>query len=171
MSVETPEANNEPEPEIADAPHAGLDVAEAPAAPFVVAPALVEVTAAVVAVPTPAPIAVPAPPVVVPVAASTFCQGCGQGLVATAAVCPKCGTPTRNSTIGGVSDKSRTVASVLCFFLGGFGVHRFYVGKVGTGVAMIFTLGGLGIWVLIDFIMILAGSFRDVDRRQVKNWS
>ena len=47
--------------------------------------------------------------------------------------------------------KSKVTAALLCFFLGAFGVHRFYVGKVGTGVAMIFTLGGLGIWTLIDF--------------------
>ena len=49
------------------------------------------------------------------------------------------------------------------FFLGFWGVHRFYVGKIGTGVAMIFTLGGLGIWTLIDFIMILVGSFTDAN--------
>ena len=48
------------------------------------------------------------------------------------------------------------------------GVHRFYVGKIGTGVAMIFTLGGLGIWVLVDFILICIGSFRDIDGRLVK---
>jgi TM2 domain-containing membrane protein YozV len=45
-----------------------------------------------------------------------------------------------------VSDKNRTVALVLCFLVGIFGVHRFYVGKIGNGIAQIFTLGGLGIW-------------------------
>jgi TM2 domain-containing membrane protein YozV len=68
------------------------------------------------------------------------------------------------------SDKKRLVAFLLCFFLGGLGVHRFYVGKVGTGIAQILTLGGLGIWVLIDFIMILAGSFKDKEGNTVKNW-
>lgn len=71
----------------------------------------------------------------------------------------------------GVSDKSRTVAAVLCFFLGIIGIHRFYVGKTGTGIAMILTLGGLGVWALIDLIMILMGSFRDIQGRLVATWS
>jgi TM2 domain-containing membrane protein YozV len=63
------------------------------------------------------------------------------------------------------------VAILLCWLLGVFGVHRFYVGKVGTGIAMILTFGGLGVWVLIDLIMIAMGSFRDSDGRPVTNWS
>jgi len=64
--------------------------------------------------------------------------------------------------------KSKVAAALLCFFLGGLGVHRFYVGKVGTGVVQLFTLGGLGIWALIDFIMILMGSFTDANGKQLK---
>lgn len=59
------------------------------------------------------------------------------------------------------SEKVNLVAFLLCFFLGGLGIHRFYVGKIGTGVAQIFTLGGLGIWWLIDLIMIAISKFKD----------
>ena len=62
---------------------------------------------------------------------------------------------------GGKSEKSNTVALLLCLFLGGLGVHRFYVGKIGTGVLQLLTLGGLGIWALIDLIMIVVQKFTD----------
>lgn len=60
-----------------------------------------------------------------------------------------------------VNQKSWVAALLLCFFLGGLGVHRFYVGKVGTGVLQLVTFGGLGVWSLIDFIMIVIGKFGD----------
>lgn len=69
-----------------------------------------------------------------------------------------------------VSPRSRTVAAVLAFFLGTLGIHRFYVGKMGTGVLMIVTLGAFGIWTLIDFIMILVGSFKDKEERVLLTW-
>ena len=59
-------------------------------------------------------------------------------------------------------------AALLCFFLGGLGAHRFYVGKVGTALLMILTLGGFGIWLLIDFIMILTGGFKDKEARDLQ---
>jgi TM2 domain-containing membrane protein YozV len=62
---------------------------------------------------------------------------------------------------GGKSVTSNTVALLLCFFLGILGVHRFYVGKIGTGVLQLVTIGGLGIWALIDFIMIVVQKFTD----------
>ena len=64
--------------------------------------------------------------------------------------------------------KSKTTAALLCFFLGIWGVHRFYVGKVGSGVAQLFTLGGFFIWAFIDFIMILTGSFTDSNNKKLK---
>jgi TM2 domain-containing membrane protein YozV len=57
--------------------------------------------------------------------------------------------------------KSWIAALLLCFFVGTFGVHRFYVGKIGTGILMLVTVGGFGVWTLIDFIMIAVGKFSD----------
>ena len=68
----------------------------------------------------------------------------------------------------GKSDKSNTVALLLCFFVGFLGVHRFYVGKVGTGILQLVTLGALGIWALIDFIMIAMQKFTDSEGNTLK---
>ncbi len=70
-----------------------------------------------------------------------------------------------------ISPKARLVVLLLCFFLGPLGVHRFYVGKVGTGILQLLTLGGLGIWALIDLIVIVIGSFKDKEGRRVFRWT
>lgn len=70
-----------------------------------------------------------------------------------------------------VSDKKILPAFLLCLFLGFLGAHRFYVGKVGTAILQIVTLGGLGIWALIDWIMIIVGAFRDKDGRKLTQWT
>jgi TM2 domain-containing membrane protein YozV len=67
-----------------------------------------------------------------------------------------------------VSDKGFVPTILLCFFLGVMGVHRFYVGKIGTGLLMLITFGGFGIWSLVDFIMIVVGSFTDADGLPIK---
>src|SRR3990167_2820474 len=66
-----------------------------------------------------------------------------------------------------VSPKSGVVTLLLFLFLGTIGAHRFYVGKVGTGVLMLFTLGGLGIWTLVDLVMIACCEFDDSEGRVV----
>lgn len=60
-----------------------------------------------------------------------------------------------------LSPRSYLVTLLLCVFLGPLGVHRFYVGKVGTGVLMFFTMGLFGIWWLVDLLIVAAGSFTD----------
>lgn len=70
------------------------------------------------------------------------------------------------------SSKSRLVCLLLCAIpvLGFIGVHRFYTGKIGTGILMFCTVGGLGIWWLIDLVFIIAGSFRDKEGKRVFQW-
>ncbi len=67
-----------------------------------------------------------------------------------------------------ISDKSFVATVLLCFFIGGLGVHRFYVGKIGTGILMLITCGGLGIWTIVDFVMIVCGVFTDAKGQLVK---
>ena len=161
-----------------------------------------------------------------------FCENCGEPLVDGAKFCLACGTsvfaskspaPTpatqnqvqdtnRISQFGTTSNpaqykptesqKSRLAATLLCFFLGGIGAHRFYVGKTATAVAQI--VGGLSFfldviplllgviydlyelmalfvifsifsvvcffWVLVDFIMILSGAFKDKNNLPLVKW-
>ena len=56
------------------------------------------------------------------------------------------------------SEKNWLTTLLLCIFLGGLGVHRFYAGKIGTGILQLITVGGCGIWTLVDLIMIITGS-------------
>ena len=67
------------------------------------------------------------------------------------------------------SEKNWLVTLLLCLFLGGLGIHRFYAGKIGTGILQLITLGGCGIWAIIDFIMILTGNFTDKDGNKITN--
>ena len=76
-----------------------------------------------------------------------------------------------------ISNKLRLPAFLFAFFLGAFGAHRFYAGKTGTAIVMLIlslTIVGLlatSIWVLIDWIMILAGTFRDGDGLKIIKWT
>ena len=90
-----------------------------------------------------------------------FCSSCGETIKKEAEICPKCGV--RQRRVGGSSTESQNwlTCLLLCVFLGYFGAHRFYAGKIGTGVLMLLTGGGCGIWWLIDLIMILTEKFAD----------
>ena len=145
-----------------------------------------------------------------------FCSNCGAPLDGGVKFCPNCGTtvgteagqtnpnqgsyyangqtqpPVQNNYYnqnmdGMISTKSRLAALLLCLFLGGLGIHRFYAGKVGSGIGMIVLLIigaatswlGVGIalivalyiWVLVDFIMICVGSFTDGSGLRIKRWT
>ena len=74
------------------------------------------------------------------------------------------------SLAAGVSDRSRALALALAVVGGLFGLHRFYTGRVATGVCMLVTGGGVGIWYLYDVVVVAAGEFRDSDGRRVARW-
>ena len=69
-----------------------------------------------------------------------------------------------------VSERSRAVALGLAVVGGAFGLHRFYTGRVQSGIWMCLTLGGMGIWYLYDVVVVAAGDFRDGDGRRVVRW-
>ena len=103
-----------------------------------------------------------------------FCGSCGTAIKMAAEVCVHCGV--RQHRFGPadptVSDKSRLVAFVLAWFLGIFGVHRFYVGRTTSGILQIlFGWATFFIWPLVDAILILVGVFKDSDGKVIKIWN
>lgn len=95
-----------------------------------------------------------------------FCSGCGNKLDAGTSFCGHCGAKLgADSSVAGnqlvKSDKSGLAAFLLCLFFGSLGIHRFYVGKIGTGILMLLTGGGLGLWYLYDLVSIVCNNFTD----------
>lgn len=87
-----------------------------------------------------------------------YCQNCGVETNPVAEVCVKCGSKLAKAVSG--EQKSKLVAGLLALFLGGFGIHNFYLGYTGKGIAQLclsfcFYIGG--IWAFIDAIMIFTG--------------
>ena len=101
-------------------------------------------------------------------------SNCGAEVNDKAVVCVKCGCavgePKRpvKSTTGGNSSKDWMVTLLLCLFGGYLGLHRFYVGKTGTGIVQLLTCGGCGIWYLIDLIVICMGNFTDSEENPIR---
>lgn len=118
-----------------------------------------------------------------------YCKHCGKEIADDVKTCDACGKPaseeaentgapvpptivinntntnmnTNTNNVGGMNYpyKNKWVAFFLCLFLGYLGVHRFYVGKIGTGVIWLFSGGLFLIGWIVDLVMILIGSFRD----------
>jgi hypothetical protein len=100
--------------------------------------------------------------------AMVYCRGCAKEIHETAMTCPHCGaTQGMAKANDGISNKDFLATMLLCLFVGVFGAHRFYVGKVGTAILQLFTFGGFGIWTLIDFIVILTGNFKDSEGKKI----
>ena len=92
-----------------------------------------------------------------------FCSSCGSIIKKEAEICPKCGVRQRAARNSTDVSLNWLTCLLLCFFLGNFGAHRFYTKKIGTAILMIITVGGCGIWTLIDLIMIITGKFTDAN--------
>lgn len=104
-----------------------------------------------------------------------FCKNCGKEIADNALTCPHCGAPVQSTAIHtanptpGASPKNWLTTLLLCLFLGTLGIHSFYAGKTLIGIIQLFTGGGCGIWTLVDFIMILVGSYKDGEGRPIVN--
>ena len=123
-----------------------------------------------------------------------FCPKCGKETSENQAFCASCGAPlseaaqqgTAVSAVG-ISPKSRLATTLLAWFLGHFGAHRFYIGKTGTAVVMLILgivgwatiwIFGLGlvflipvwIWALVDFIIAVVGKMTDKDDLLIEKW-
>jgi len=122
-----------------------------------------------------------------PLSGTKFCNACGATTTAITEICKKCGTRLLTAPATYISPKSRLVTSLLALLLGMFGAHRLYIGKIGTGVAMlILTILGVatiwhcflglvflipvGVWTLVDFITAVSGNEEDSEGRPIKNW-
>ncbi len=132
-----------------------------------------------------------------PSAGNSFCSACGAETNPLAEICIKCGVRLVKAGAVDISPKSRLVTTLLVvLFVGTLGAHRFYLGKIGTAVAMLLlTIVGyilmgvgvatylwgitvfgylsiiaVGIWAFVDFIFAVSGNMRDKEGKLIKNW-
>ncbi len=127
---------------------------------------------------------------------TSFCPQCSSPTNANAVVCVKCGAslePVIAQVVPAVeaqkiiSKKSRLVVVILCFFLGGLGAHRFYVGRIVTGIVMLLgsvigilgveifvgfiPLAAVAVWAIGDFLKALTGHMKDKEGKLITRWS
>jgi len=125
-----------------------------------------------------------------PMNGTSFCSNCGAATTELTEMCVKCGArvggAAAKAIAGDISPKSRLAVTLLAFFLGQLGIHRFYLGKIGTAIGMLaltivgwatfifivgwFFLGAVWIWTLIDFIFAVSGHMRDKEGRLIQKW-
>ena len=96
-----------------------------------------------------------------------LCGSCGAVIKKMASICPKCGVHTIITRYSGTSKKRITVL-LLAAILGAFGIHRFYVKKIGTGIIWLLTGGLFLLGWIIDVIFILTGQFKDKQGNYIK---
>lgn len=106
-----------------------------------------------------------------------YCSKCGFGFDDNTHVsfCPMCGQAVNKSVYTNNNDnkdiseerKDWLTTLLLCIFVGQIGIHRFYTGHIATGIVFIFTIGGCGIWWLIDLIRIATGDFKDANGKKL----
>ena len=103
-----------------------------------------------------------------------YCPNCGKPVTGETNFCPECGAPLKIANDQNPPASNRTnedrwlIALILCILVGSLGVHRFYTGNIVTGVLMLITLGGCGVWTIIDLIMIAANTYRDGNGNTLK---
>ena len=95
---------------------------------------------------------------------SSFCPNCGKPLQSQ----PEADQYYNNYQTYKEREDRWLITLILCIVLGGLGIHRFYTGNTTTGIIMLLTLGGCGIWTLIDIIMIACNTYVDGNGQHLK---
>jgi TM2 domain-containing membrane protein YozV len=114
---------------------------------------------------------------------TVFCPDCGASMAAEARFCGSCrwdaenperhaerNLPSSPRELGPPSDKNRLTTLLLCIFGGFLGLHRFYVGRIGSGVLWFVTFGLFSVGWIYDLVMVATGEFVDERERRVLYW-